>query len=96
VSSIYAAKGGTVASVRAEWRQFSWRIPVISLLGVTTYYFLYRAFQVADASVVVPITSSSTILTVLGGIFLLGEKGNMLRKIIGAVFVLLGVLLLRL
>ncbi len=96
VSTIFAARGGGVSEIADEWRRFTWRIPLISLLGVTTYYFIYRTFLITDASVAVPLTSSSTVLTVLGGILLLGEKGNVLRKILGAVLVLVGVLILRL
>ncbi len=95
VAAIFAWRGGTMTDIRTEWRRFTWRIPFISVLGVTTYYFLYRTFAVTDASVAVPLTSSATILTVLGGIVLLGEKGNVSRKIFGAILVLAGVLLLR-
>ncbi len=93
---IFKIRGGKSVEVTKVWREFTWRIPLISLCGVATYYFLYRTFAITDASVAVPLVASSTVLTVIGGILILGERGNIPRKLIGAALVFTGVLLLRL
>ncbi len=92
---VFKVRGGTISDIKEEWAQYSWRIPTVSLLAVSQYYCIYRAFAVADASVVVLLNSSSIMFTVIGGILLLGERSNIPRKILGVACVMAGVLLLR-
>jgi bacterial/archaeal transporter family protein len=95
VGTIFLFQGGRGRDLLDAWHANSWRIVVIAFLGVSTYYCIYRTFAVTDASIASPFMASSTILTVLGGILLLGEKGNVPRKILGTIFVVIGVILLR-
>ena len=84
-----------LTSLRNEWQLASWRIPILSLLSVLGYYFFLKAFSLTEASVVVPVAFTSTILIALGGIILLHERSSIIQKLIGAVFVFIGVNLLR-
>lgn len=84
-----------VRRVIAEWRLGSRRLVIFAAISVLGYYLLLKTFQVAEASVAVPIIYTSTILTALGGIFILKEKSNIYQKLAGAVFVFFGVALLR-
>lgn len=73
-------------------------IPV--LISVLTYtigslVFFYTLKIAPDPSKVVGINMVSIIITVLGGYFFLNEKTQLGRKLIGAVFCLLGLLLTR-
>ncbi|MCB9358504.1 DMT family transporter [Candidatus Woesearchaeota archaeon] len=63
------------------------------LSGVLATYFIYRAYNSENISVVIPIIESSILVTVVGGIILLKERQDILRKIIGAVIVLAGAIL---
>ena len=65
---------------------------MISVLG---YYMLLKNFSLTEASLAVPITYTSTVLTAFGGILILKERSNIFQKIIGAITVLAGVLMLR-
>lgn len=81
--------------IKEEISDARWRLPLLALVGVAGYYTLLRAFRLADVSFVTPIAFSSTILTALGGIIILYERGNIMQKILGATFVFLGVILLK-
>jgi uncharacterized membrane protein len=83
------------ARIRKGINDTSWRLPVLSLISVFSYYFILKAFSLAEASVVIPVAFSSTILTSLGAIFILKEKSNIPQKLIGLAFVFAGVMILR-
>jgi drug/metabolite transporter (DMT)-like permease len=63
------------------------------LLGTTYYYLMLRAFRLAEASIVVPIVQSSTIIAVLGGIIFLKERTDIPKKVLAALIVIAGALL---
>lgn len=71
------------------------RIPLLALLSVGGYFFLLKTLNFTEVSVAVPIIYTSSILTVLGGVVILGERGNVLQKLLGAIVIFLGVILLR-
>lgn len=95
VAALYASTGGTLVRLAAEGRRISWRIFVLSGLGVAGYYMILKTFAVADASVAVPLVYSSTVLTALGGVFLLDERVAVMQKVVGSLLVFAGILLLR-
>ncbi len=78
-----------------ELKRIPWQLPLLSFVSILGYYLLLKTFRVAEASVAVPIIYSSTILTAFGGILILKEKSSIPQKIFGAIFVFLGVLLLK-
>ena len=71
-----------------------WRVALLAAISVLGYYFVLKAFSLADASKVVPIMSSSTILVVLAGAIFLKERSHLGRKVIAGVCVCIGVVLL--
>jgi drug/metabolite transporter (DMT)-like permease len=79
----------------AEAKHFSWKLPLLAFINVLGYYFILKAFTYSEASVALPLVYSSSILTVLGGIFILKENKNIPQKLIGIVLVFCGVLFLK-
>lgn len=79
----------------SEFRRNTWRLPVLAFTGIFGYYLLLKTFRIAEASSVVPIVYSSTILTSIGGIILLKERDNIPQKLIGAALVFAGIIILR-
>lgn len=84
-----------VKRVREEFHRTKKTLPVLAAISVLGYYMLLKNFSLTEASVAVPIIYTSTIFTAFGGIFILKEKSNILQKIIGAIVVFAGVLMLR-
>ena len=64
------------------------------LLGTTYYYLLLRAFKFEEVSVVIPIIEMSTLIAVFGGIKYLKEGTEIAKKIIAAIIIILGAILL--
>ena len=54
----------------------------------------FRALQLGDVSRVVPIDKSSTVLTILLSMIILGETENFIEKLIGVAFIAFGILLM--
>lgn len=77
-----------------EAKTASWKVVVLAGLNVVGYYFQLRALQIADATQVIPLIQTSTLLTVLLGIVILGEKDNLWKKIFAALIGLAGAYLL--
>jgi drug/metabolite transporter (DMT)-like permease len=72
-----------------------WLIPLLGLINIFEYYFMLKAYALADASLVVPIVSLSTVFTVIVGIIFLGERDNVVKKIIAGILAFIGLLLIR-
>ncbi len=73
----------------------TWLLPLLGLINIFEYYFMIKAYALADASMVVPVVSLSTILTVIVGIIFLGERDNILKKIIAGILAFIGLLLIK-
>lgn len=86
---------GKLLKLSREWNRVSWRLIVLGFVSVLGYYLILKTFQLAESSVAIPIVFSSTILTALGGIIILKERSSIPQKILGAVFVFLGIVLIR-
>lgn len=69
------------------------KILTLSVNVVASFIFTY-ALKIGDASKVTAIYQGMMIIAVLAGILFLDERDNIVRKIIGSVIVLFGVLLL--
>ena len=85
---------GRVKHVRhlLETRKFTTFFAII--LGSASYYFMLRAFKIADVTFVYPLIQLETILVVLGGIILLGEREHFWQKILAGVVVVAGALII--
>lgn len=77
-----------------ELKRTSWKVGLLAALNVVGYYFQLEALRLGDATRVIPYVQLSTLLTVLFGIFILGEKDHLLQKIVAAVIGLAGAYLL--
>ncbi len=84
-----------IEDIKLQFKQFSWRIIVLSLFNFIGYYLGLKAFLLAEAIKVIPVVQLSTIITVIAGIFLLNEKSNLLKKILAGIIAVIGVFLLR-
>ncbi len=78
-----------------EVRLGRYLIPLLGIINVFEYYFMIKAYSLADASLVVPIVSLSTVFTVVVGIIFLGERDNLLKKLAAAVLAFIGLLLIK-
>ncbi len=79
-----------VREAKVAWRG----ILLIAVGNVVSYYFVLKAFSLADASRVVPIMSSSTLIIVLAGVIFLKERSHIGRKVIAGLCVCVGVVLI--
>ena len=91
---IIAFPGVRISEVIREFRIGGKRVALAALLNVAGYIIYIRALSLAEASQVNPITSTSGILTVLGGIYLLSERDHLKRKIAAGILAFAGVVLL--
>lgn len=89
-----ALRQNRISRLKNEITNGTWKLPFLSAVSVAGYYMLLKTLGVAQASVAVPIIFSQTILVVLGGIFILKERSNIFEKVIGALLVFVGVVLL--
>lgn len=64
----------------------SWSLSIIAQL---------RAYQLGNVSVVAPLCALSVILNVIVGYFLLKEKENLPKKILAAILIILGIILIK-
>ncbi len=71
----------------------NWRIlAVASALGAAGYWLKVKSLSLGDVTDVVPVVELSTLFATLGGILLLGERGNLFQKLAGMALALLGAL----
>lgn len=82
------------SEIKYEAKIASWKVVLLAGLNVVGYLLQLKALEIADATKVIPIVQTSTLLTVILGIFLLGETEHKYRKIISAIIALVGVYLL--
>lgn len=87
--------GAKIKDIKLQFKQFSWKIVLLSFFNFIAYYLGLKAFFLADATKVIPITQSSSIIAVIAGIFLLKEKNNLFKKILAGIIAVIGVFLLR-
>jgi drug/metabolite transporter (DMT)-like permease len=81
--------------IKIEFKQFSWKIILLAFLNFVGFYLGLKAFILADATKVIPIVQTATLMTVIIGVFLLKEKTMLVRKLLAGVIAVIGVFLLR-
>lgn len=82
------------AELKSELKLVSWKILILSALNVIGYLMQLKALEIAEATKVIPIVQTSTIFTIIFGIFILKEKENTYRKLCAGALAILGVYLL--
>jgi drug/metabolite transporter (DMT)-like permease len=65
-----------------------------AFLNVAGYFLQLKAMETGNATQIIPIVQTSTLLTVIAGIIFLGEKDAVVKKIFAAVLALIGSYLL--
>lgn len=72
--------------------------PAILVTSITWSYMILvqlRAYQLGNVSIVAPLCALTVILNVIVGYIFLKEKDNLLRKIISALLIILGIILIK-
>lgn len=77
--------------VKQELKNASWKVFLLAGLNVTGYFFQLKALSLTEATKVIPVLQTATILTVIAGIILLKERENIVRKIIAGLIAVVGV-----
>ena len=68
---------------------------ITSISWALSILFQLRAYQLGEVSIVAPLCALSVILNVVVGYFFLKEKDNILKKIIAALLIILGIILIK-
>lgn len=76
--------------IKTELQQSSWRLLILAFINVLGYLLSLKALELTEATNVIPIIQTSTILTVLLGITLLKEKDRIPQKILASILALAG------
>lgn len=87
--------GIKVNEIKAEFKQFSWKIILLAFFNFIGFYWGLKAFMLADATKVIPVIQTTTLMTVMAGVLFLNERSNLLKKILAGVIAVIGVFLLR-
>lgn len=78
------------SEIRYELRMASWKILVPAFLNVAGYLLQLKAMAIGNATQIIPIVQTSTLMTVLFGILILNEKEHVLKKIFAGFLALIG------
>lgn len=89
-------RGEPLRNIGTELSLNASRLFLLALVSVAGYYFVMTALTLTEASLAIPIIFSSTLFVSAGGILFLKERFNIPQKLVGALFVFSGILLLAL
>lgn len=78
-----------------ELRIGTWKVALAALFNVVGYILFIQSLALADASRVVPVVATNSILVVVGGIVILHEHDHLWRKCIAITIAFAGVFFLR-
>ncbi|MBW3004470.1 DMT family transporter [Candidatus Woesearchaeota archaeon] len=67
---------------------------VTILLSTSAYFFVLKAYSLAEVTLVFPLLQLTTILTVIGGILIMGETEHKWQKIIAAGIAVIGAIVI--
>src|SRR3989344_5750672 len=76
--------------IKAELKLVSWKVFVLAGLNVAGYLMQLKALETAEATRVIHIVQTSTLVTILMGIVLLKEKEHISRKIVAGLMAMSG------
>jgi uncharacterized membrane protein len=77
--------------IKTELKIASWKIALLAFLNVLGYFLQLKALELQEATRVIPIVQTSTLFTVLLGIFILKEKDSIAKKLIASFIAVAGV-----
>ncbi|MCX6767224.1 MAG: DMT family transporter [Candidatus Micrarchaeota archaeon] len=72
-----------------------WLVAASAFLAAAWTWMLFRTYQLADVSAVAPVLELSVVVAAGGGILFLGERKDVKRRLLGAVLVVAGALLMK-
>jgi drug/metabolite transporter (DMT)-like permease len=84
-----------IIDLKKEIKNAGMWVIILGLINALGFYTLLKALSLAEASRVIPIISSASVLTIIGGIFILNEKSHIWRKLLAGVIMFAGILLLK-
>lgn len=85
------------SDIKTEWKNGNKLAMLITAITwSTSITVLLRAYQLGNVSIVAPLCSLTVILNVIVGYFLLKERDNLPKKIIVAILIILGIVLIKL
>jgi len=87
--------GIKLKEVKAEYKQFSWKIILLGFFNFVGFYLGLKAFMLAEATKVIPVTQTFILMTVIAGTVFLKERNNLIKKILAGIIAVIGVFLLR-
>ncbi|HJY98595.1 MAG TPA: DMT family transporter [Patescibacteria group bacterium] len=82
------------SELKYEALRGSWKLILLAGINVTGYLLQLKALETGDATRIIPIVQTSTLITVLMGILFLKEREHVWRKIISSIIALAGVFFL--
>ena len=85
----------TAKRVVSELRLQRARVAAVALPSSLSIFFVMKAFQAGEASLVTPVYNSSLMFSVLAGILFLKEREQLWQKLGGVAIAFLGIVLLR-
>ena len=87
--------GVKFSDIKREIKINKWSLILLSFLNVFGYFLNLKAQSLAEATKVIPIIQTSTVITVIFGIIILKEKSHLFKKILAGIIAVVGVFLLR-
>lgn len=85
----------TLTDLKKEFKNAGLGVVLIAFLNAIGFYMQLKALSLADASRVIPIVSSASVLTIIGGVFILNEKSHLWRKLLAGAMMFGGIWLLK-
>lgn len=80
--------------LKYEFKRSNWSFVIPSLLNASGYFLQLKAMETGNATQIIPIVQTSTLLTVVAGIVIMGERNNLIKKLLAALLALIGSYLL--
>lgn len=90
----FSLLGFNPRTIMRELSMQKWGLIISGVLFGGFEVSLFYALKVGEASRVIPVTQSALVFTLIGGIFLLGERTNIVTKIVGTIIIAAGIALM--
>ncbi|MBI4117745.1 MAG: EamA family transporter [Parcubacteria group bacterium] len=86
---------GRTRSVRKFIKDY-WFSGILAIVfSSAAYYFTLNAFSLIEVTVAYPLLQLTTLLTVLGGIFILGERQHIRQKLFAAIIIIIASMMVK-
>lgn len=97
ISNIFVLFMPTVplSSLVEEFKRTSWKVVLLAGMASSGYYFLIKAFTLGEASKIILINSTNSLITIILAIIFLKERKSIPLKIAAGILAFSGVLLLK-